>query len=247
MRRVLDAILLKVFGKTNALPEGFVPGVPKTDETRAETLPYLFDEKWKGMKVYTTVKVDGQSGTWAVFRGKFYIASRSMIVYAQKISKAMRELKPARGEFYKKHGMTFLEMASKYDAPRRMREYFHADYAVQFEQAGPRIQKNTMGLSSCEVFIFNVFDISAQRFLNWQGLESFAKTAGIPTVPFIEKTEFRWNSMDELYAYSKGNYENGHAREGIVIRADTETLMPNPEEKMHAMWSFKVINPDYIC
>jgi hypothetical protein len=53
--------------------------------------------------------------------------------------------------------------------------------------------------------------------------------------------------MDELYKYSKGNYDNGHVREGVVIRADTGAFMPLPEDKMHAMWSFKVINPDYIC
>ncbi|GHV87271.1 hypothetical protein AGMMS50255_5670 [Spirochaetia bacterium] len=253
LRRLLDSISEKIFGKKQ-IPEGFLPFVAKSDETRAETLPWLFEERFKGMNVYTTVKVDGQSGTFALYKGKFYIASRNQVIYAEKLSKALRELRPGRAEYWQKYGLTFMQMAAKYDAVRKIRDGFHtaihsprADYAVQFEQAGPKIQKNPMGLASTQIFIFNVFDITERRYLNWDGIEKFAGAAEIPTVPFVEKTKFHWNSMDELYEYSKGNYDNGHIREGVVIRADTDSFMPPPEDKMHAMWSFKVINPDYIC
>ncbi|MDR0876862.1 MAG: hypothetical protein LBN21_02330 [Treponema sp.] len=242
----LQRVFEKIFGKKK-VPEGFLPFVSKSDETRAETLPWLFDEKYRGMNVYTTVKVDGQSGTFAIHRGRFYIASRNQVIYAEKISKALRELKPAKTEYWQKYGLTFMQMASKYDAVRKMRDYFHADYAIQFEQAGPRIQKNPMALASCQIFIFNVFDITNRHYLNWEGIAKFAAASEIPTVPFVEKTTFHWGSMDDLYEYSKGNYDNGHIREGVVIRADVDSFMPPPEDKMHAMWSFKVINPDYIC
>ncbi|GHV46393.1 hypothetical protein AGMMS49546_34300 [Spirochaetia bacterium] len=246
LHRVLDTVSEKIFGKKK-IPEGFLPFVQKSDETRAETLPWLFEEPWKGMDVYTTVKVDGQSGTFALYKGKFYIASRNQVLYAEKLSKALRELKPGKAEHWQKYGLTFMQMAAKYDAPRKIRDYLHADYAIQFEQAGPKIQKNPLALASIQVFIFNVYNIAEQRYLNWEGIEKFAKAAGIPTVPFVEKTKFHWANMDELYEYSRGSYDNGHVREGVVIRADTNDFMPPPEDKMHAMWSFKVINPDYIC
>jgi hypothetical protein len=243
VRRLIDSVSEKIFGKKK-IPEGFLPFVSKSDETRAENLPWLFEERWKGMDVYTTVKVDGQSGTFAFYRGKFYIASRNQVLYAEKLSKALRELKPGRAEYWQKYGMTFMQVAAKYDAVRKMRDY-HADYAVQFELDGPKIQKNPMALAASQIFIFNVFDIEKRRYLNWDGIKKFAKAVEIPTVLFVEKTKFHWTGMDELYEYSRGNYENGHVREGVVIRADT--FMPLPEEKMHAMWSFKVINPDYLC
>jgi hypothetical protein len=169
-----------------------------------------------------------------------------MILYMEKLSRAARDLKPRRAAYYQKYGMTFLQMACKYDAVRQMQNYFKNGAAIQFEQAGPKIQKNPLGLPACQIFIFNVFDIPARRYLGWDAIESFAKAAAIPTVPFVEKTRFHWKSMDELYAYSRGTYDNGHIREGVVIRAHTNDYMPDPEDKMHAMWSFKVINPDYL-
>jgi RNA ligase (TIGR02306 family) len=241
LRRFFD----KLFGKKE-IPPGFLPFISKSDETRAEVLPYLFDEKRKSREVYTTVKVDGQSGTFALHRGKFYAASRNQVLYAEKLSRALRELKPGRQEYYQKQGLTFLQMAAKYDAVRWMRDYFKTGYAIQFEQAGPKIQSNHLGLAALQIFIFNIFDIENRKYLNWDGIEGFSKKSGIPTVPFVEKTVFHWNTMDELYEYSKGVYDNGHPREGVVIRAYSGDYTPAAEEDMHAMWSFKVINPDYI-
>ncbi|MDR2181987.1 MAG: hypothetical protein LBN92_04825 [Treponema sp.] len=239
-RRVLDA----VFGEKK-LPAGFIPFVQKSDETRAETLPYLFDEKWRGKKVYVTVKVDGQSGTFALNKGMFYAASRNQILYAEKEAKAARELRPAREGHYQKYGQIFLQMAAKYDAVKKLKAY-GSGIAVQFEQAGPKIQKNHLGLGSLQIFVFNVYDVERGRYLGWDALESFCVQSGFPTVPFVEKRVFDWNNMDELYEYSKGTYANGHVREGVVIRSDSGGYMDSPEIDMHAMWSFKVINPDYL-
>jgi RNA ligase (TIGR02306 family) len=238
-----------LFGKKEKLPEGFVPLVPRTDETRAEVLPYLFEERWQGLPVYTTVKVDGQSVTYAIFKGKFYVASRNAILYVEKLQKAKRDFKPGRRNHWKVYGSVFFEMACKYDIPAKMVKYLDTDYAIQCEQAGPGIQKNKMGLEDNELFLFNLFNIHDQGYYQWEGLCAFSQAVDIPTVPFIEKTEFRWKTMDELYAYSKGTYGNGKFREGVVIRsaqtADNPYIL-NAEKDMHAMWSFKVINPDYL-
>jgi hypothetical protein len=118
---------------------------------------------------------------------------------------------------------------------------------LQCEQAGPGIQGNKMGLFDNELFIFNLFDIQEQRFRSWNMIDLLSYNAGIPTVPFIEETKFHWKTIDDLYDYSKGTYPNGHAREGVVIRAVGDGKhLSLPEEGMVNSFSFKIINPDYL-
>jgi ATP-dependent RNA circularization protein (DNA/RNA ligase family) len=138
-------------------------------------------------------------------------------------------------------------MACKYDIPRKMDACGFAGCTVQCEQAGPNIQNNKMGLADNELFIFNLFDIQAQRYRSWAAVKQFSESMGIPTVPLIEETTFQWKTIDELYAYSKGAYPNGHVREGVVIRAiGAGEYLPMPEEDMYGCWSFKIINSDYL-
>jgi hypothetical protein len=77
---------------------------------------------------------------------------------------------------------------------------------------------------------------------------------GLETVPFIEEFVFDSGSIADLEKYaSQFKYENGNPAEGVVIRAwvprlpaqTTINFMPAPLEKMHAMLSFKVINPNF--
>jgi RNA ligase (TIGR02306 family) len=222
------------------------PFIPKTDETRAEVLPFLFDEKWQGLPVYCTVKVDGQNANFSLYNGKFQIASRKSLLYDEELAKAKDELTPNNTLRFRAASI-FHAMACKYDIPRKMEACGLVNCVVQCEQAGPNIQSNKMGLTDNELFIFNLFDIEEQRYRSWAAIEQFSQSADIPTVPFIEKTTFHWKTIDDLYEYSHGTYPNGHAREGVVIRAIGDgQYISAPEEDMHGCWSFKIINSDYI-
>jgi RNA ligase (TIGR02306 family) len=222
------------------------PFIPKTDETRAEVLPFLFDEKWQGLPVYCTVKVDGQNANFSLYNGRFQIASRNSLLYDEELAKAKEELVPDNTLRFRSMSI-FHAMACKYDIPRKMEAYGLVNCVMQCEQAGPNIQGNKMRLADNELFIFNLFDIAEQRYRSWQAIEQFSQSAGIPTVPFIEETRFHWKTIDELYEYSRGIYPNGHAREGVVIRAVGDgKYLPLPERGMANAFSFKIINPDYL-
>jgi RNA ligase (TIGR02306 family) len=220
--------------------------IPKTDETRAEVLSFLFDAKWQGLPVYSTVKVDGQNANFSLYNGKFQIASRNSLIYEEELAKAKEELTPDNTINFRAMSI-FHAMACKYDIPRKLEACGLVNCVVQCEQAGPNIQGNKMGLADNELFIFNLFDIEEQRYRSWAAIESFSQSAAIPTVPFIEKTTFHWETIDDLYEYSRGTYPNGHAREGVVIRAIGDgQYITAPEKDMHGCWSFKIINSDYI-
>jgi hypothetical protein len=209
-------------------------------------LPFLFEEWWQGIPVYSTVKVDGQNVNFALHKGRFYIASRNRLLYDEDLSIAKQELIPENRIRFRAVSV-FHDMACRYLLPLKLEFYGLADHVLQCEQAGPCIQGNKMGLADNTLFIFNLFDIQEQRFRSWEAIDLFSFNAGIPTVPFIEETKFHWKTIDDLYKYSKGKYPNGHAREGVVIRATGDgKYLPLPEIGMVNSFSFKIINPDYL-
>jgi hypothetical protein len=251
IRRLWKRLAWKLFRitlKNNDSPKEWPSFIPKTDETRAEVLPYLFRDYLSiHFPVYTTVKVDGQSVTFIYKENDFYVTSRNCVLYKNKITKATKQLCPRNANKYRTKKYLFLYAASKYNVPYKMLSTCHSNVAIQCEQAGPGIQGNKMGLEDVELYIFNFFDIAVQKYYSWNELKDVSYNTGISTVPFIEESVFHWKNIDELYEYSKGMYGNGHPREGVVIRAMTNELYAiDPDRKMSNQWSFKVINPDYL-
>jgi hypothetical protein len=254
--------LCKVLGIKRVMKKIGVFGGPlsfaqKTDETRIENLPYLFDEKFKGTPVYTTVKCDGQSVTFAVFMKYFFIASRNVVLYREPIRRAIRELNPQQ----ESRGMdNFRKIAARLDVPRKMlRERIRQgrDFTVQGEMCGPGIQKNPMGLPGLDFFVFNVYYPAVPskqggiqtggKFCSWDGIAKICASLDLKTVPFIERRQFDWPDQAALKEYAKGKYPNGKDREGVVIRYDSGAdPIPEALDGMSNMWSFKCVNDDYI-
>jgi hypothetical protein len=232
----------RIFGKPEALPESYVSFISPTDETRIENLSYLLDGSYLGKKIYTTVKIDGQSATFARWKGNFYITSRNRILAIMPIARACRVFRPAKRT---RQDTVFFEMACKYDLARKLAG-LSFDCAIQCEQAGPSIQKNRLRLTDIALYLFNVKNLDTDKYLGWDNLVETAAVLNIPTVPLIERATFRWRTIEEMYAYAKGEYHEGQAREGVVIRAD-EPVLPSAELNMHQVWSYKIINPDYLC
>lgn len=237
---------------------GWLSFAHKTDETRIENLAYLFSDEFKGTPVYTTVKMDGQSATFAVYKKHFFIASRNVIIYRKGINHAIKELNPKTKALSWMDN--FRKIAALYDLPRKLYKAggSKTDAVVQGELCGPGIQKNPMGLREVDLFIFNVYfpklptanaseEALTGAFCSWDGIESFSNKLGLKTVPFIEKRKFDWPCKSALKEYAKGKYPNGKDREGVVIRYDSgHCPMPEALRGMSNMWSFKVINDDYI-
>jgi hypothetical protein len=138
--------------KNRCLVEGWLSFAHKTDETRIENIPYLFNDQYQGTPIYITEKADGTSGTFAIYKDLFYVASRNRVLYCKPIKKAIAELKS--GKIY---GDKYVDAACKYSLPKEMAKLKLKDVVIQDEIVGPGIQKNPMGLSEVHLMLFNVF------------------------------------------------------------------------------------------
>ena len=114
------------------------------------------------------------------------------------------------------------------------------NFALQWECVGPLSGiPNPLKLSRIEPRVFDVFDIDAQRYLDYEDAADVSIALGLPFVEthFITFCDF---SDDELREMAEGEYgESGKQREGIVIRPLKEMQVGG--ERV----SFKVINLRY--
>jgi hypothetical protein len=237
---------------------GWLSFAHKTDETRIENLSYLFSDEFKGTPVYTTVKCDGQSVTFAIYKFYFFIASRNTIVYRKPLKKAIRELNPKSRNLPKMDN--YRKIAALYDIPNKLCWIGNSEtgIVVQGELCGPGIQKNPMGLAEVDFFVFNIYYPTLPTssygtrhvdvYCSWIDIKEFCEMMELKTVPFIEAKAFDWPNKAALKEYAKGKYPNGKDREGIVIRYDTmeNGFIPKPLRGMSNMWSFKCVNDDYL-
>ena len=210
--------------------------ISKTDETRVQSLTYVF-EKYKGLAVYVTEKLDGQSATFFYRRKEFGVCSRNLRL-------------PRPAAISGKHAVEkskYWQTAEKYDIEKKLKKAskdMGIDLYIQGEQCGPGIQGNKYGFTELKLFVFNVYDITHKRYFSGNEILEFCNTYGFDMVPTLGVYEFDWQSVDELVTFAKGYsiYGDKVLREGVVIRS--EKPMP-PDRDMSNMLSFKVINPGF--
>lgn len=200
--------------------------VPKTDEIRIQSFPDIINELYN-VPCYVTAKLDGTSGSYIFHNNKFYICSRNNI---------MKDNEENRDNLY-------VRMAHKYDIEKKLRNY-GKNIALQGEIAGPGLQKNPMGLKDLELFIFNVYDIDSQKYLDFNDFKRVTEDLDLKMVPMLfDNILFTHMSIDDFLEMAKGNYEGtNHPREGIVIRS----LVEKYSNALEGRLSFKCINPEYL-
>lgn len=205
-------------GKSSGFKKGICAGnfpsfIPKTDEIRIQSDMDLLDHI-KGKEICVTVKCDGTSSTFFKL-GKFGACSRS------------REVKPGDNVYW--------QMAEKYKLEDNMLEGF----AIQGEICGPGIQKNRLRLKSVDLFVFDIFNIKAGKYLSYQEAVEFCQHSGLKTVPleFIASCSGNFdNSLETWLKRAVGKYEGTNVnREGIVVRTASGRRV-----------SFKVLNNNYL-
>jgi RNA ligase (TIGR02306 family) len=208
----------------------FTPFIHKTDELRINGFPELFKEM-QGLSVYITQKIDGTSASYALKDGVFYVCSRNMHLRE-------KEGKPS----------IYFDMARKYGIENILKQWQEEngdEWAIQGEIAGPGIQKNRMGLAERELFVFNIFNITKQKFLNYYAFFSETMKGGpLQSVPVLGCATFSWTNVEELLQICKKHtYQPSNCKqEGIVVRPVEEKYSYVLGSRM----SFKVINPEYL-
>jgi RNA ligase (TIGR02306 family) len=201
----------------------FPPLVPKTDEIRLQSALGVLDEI-RGRELYVTTKCDGASATYVRDASGFVAASRNWAL--------------ARGDNH------VWRLAERY----RIEERLPADFAIQGEVCGPGIQKNRLGLTEVELFVFSVYDMRGARFLEYEAFIAFCAEHGLRTVP-IERVvrgseaASHEHTLERWLEAARGRYPNTKQhKEGIVVRPLVETQSATLQGRL----SFKVINNDFL-
>jgi len=183
----------------------------KTDEPNWQKVPQSV-ELLQGKGYYITEKADGSSTTAYMRAGQFGLCSRNL------------ELKESANNGY-------WQVANHYG----LKENLPDGYAIQWETCGPKIQKNPMGFTEIVGRAFSVWSIDNQEYLDYKDFVDFCDDLCFPTVRILEVgSSFECADLNEK---AKGFYENGHKREGIVIRSQRHI-------NAHVV-SFKAINLEY--
>jgi hypothetical protein len=103
------------------------------------------------------------------------------------------------------------------------------------------IQKNPLGLSGHDLFVFNVVDIVDNRKLCLEDAQGIVEGLGLKFVPIVDKGSSFGYTKNDLLEMAKGKYKDHFSsakdsqdREGIVIRSFCGEV------------SFKAINNDFL-
>ena len=215
------------------IPAGVFPSqIYKTDEIQVEKLQYILS-KYKGTVCYVSEKVDGTSATYSCMNGKYDVCSRNL------------SLKENDGDVYWK-------ISKMYDIENKLMSYCEKNsknIAIQGEIIGPSINGNELKLNDHRLLVFNVFDISEQKYFGFHKFLDFIyNDMRLIPVPILEDYYQLNDDMNSLVAMSVGKSVITPTvdREGIVIRPQVEIndyLMPSNNSSTRV--SFKVINPEY--
>lgn len=202
----------------------FPARVPKTDEIRLQSALGVLDEL-RGHDFVITTKLDGTSTTYFVDEGgELVVCSRNW---------ALAKTESAQWK-----------IAERY----RLAEVIPREVAVQGELVGPGIQKNRLGLTQVEWFVFGAYDVRAARHLDPIELRAFCDERGLRTVPYeqvVEGDEARTfeHSLERWLGLAGGFYEGtSNRKEGVVVRP----LRGRRSETLGGRLSFKVISNDFL-
>lgn len=201
--------------------------ISKTDETRVQLDDeYGFIERLSGQPYYISLKLDGTSSTFLINPkdNAYHVCGRN---YSYKDNESHN----------------FWHISRQYNIEQGLRDLWNngQKIALQGEVVGPGIQKNPLGLSNHDLYIFNVVDVINNSRLCLDKSLEITKKLGLRFVPVIDKGSSFGYTMDDLLEKAKGKYKehfpsakDSQDREGIVIRSICGNI------------SFKAINNDFL-
>jgi RNA ligase (TIGR02306 family) len=208
---------------------GFPSFIPKTDETRVQTLQAVLD-KYTGERCFITEKLDGSSATFFLRNGEFGVCSRNM-------------------ELVEDDTNTFWKVARMLNLKEKM-ALLGGNYALQGELVGEGIQSNKLKIKGHNVFFFNLFDIDRHVYVSFANFKDCIEKMNLQTVPIISNHTLLPNNVGTLVDLSKRkSLLNANTwAEGIVVRSveeKTDTELANALQNRGRL-SFKVINPEFL-
>lgn len=208
--------------------DDFPSYVPKTDETRVQTmLRGLINNE--GKIAYITEKLEGSSTTFVVIRTKGSFFKRLFT------KQPMKFIVCSRNRQVNNHQDDRWYIARKYDLECKM-SASGRNFAIQGELIGPRVQGNLYELEDKDFRMYLAYDIDKSCYFTFDELVALSKEINVPLVPVLDENHVIHTDIKEYVNMSLGNSQlhPKKKREGIVIRTKDENF------------SFKSINPEYL-
>ena len=196
--------------------------IPKTDEPRIQTCPEIL-EKYQNMEFYVTEKIDGTSMTIFVKNGELEICSRRLLLAFDPENtywKVVQEL----------NLLEKLKLAEE-------------KYAIQGELSGEGIQKNILKIHGQKLFVFNIYDFSSGKYLEWEKVKQICVDWNLETPPEIYKSLFLPKTVDKIISLTtrKSAINPDAWMEGLVFRPHKEIF-----DQDLGRLSFKAVNPEFL-
>ena len=211
---------------TGMVKGNFPSFLHKTDEVRLQSEPnVLLEAINKGLMLVGTLKMDGTSFTAYRHDADFGVCSRNL------------DLKETEDNAH-------WRMARKLKLEDILRSETN-NLCIQGEMVGPGIQANRIGLKETDLYLFNLFDIDAGKYLSYHQLCQFATKHNLQVVKKVEQIDLSIESpsvKDLLDIANELNYDNNTPAEGIVWRSACETY----SDVLKSRFSFKTISNRFL-
>jgi RNA ligase (TIGR02306 family) len=201
--------------------------IPKTDQERCQNLRKDIFDTHKDDVYEVTTKLDGSSMTVYVKDGEVHVCSRNI-------------------DLIETEGNTFWNTAREQNIIDTLLELSSEkgeEYAIQGELIGEGIQGNPEKLTGHKFFLFDIYSITAGRYLKADERYSILDKlnmngASIEHVPIVEqglRVAQAYDSIDELLEFAEGPSLNPQTkREGLVFKS------------WESDFSFKAISNSYL-
>lgn len=225
-------LLFLFFGRKRDQRSAWPSWVQKTDEERAQNIPWILEQKGPWV---ATEKIDGTSTTFTMKRHKgvfgtqyeFLVCSRNVVFD-----------KPDKKCFYDTN--VYTEMAEKYhmeDVLKRLLNEVFTDaewITIQGETFGAGVQKRDYSLEGHDFRAFNLI-VSNKGRIGSVEAEKIVNPYGIKWVPILDTLFILPDTVEELLTIATGkSVIDGKSREGIVFRS--------PD----GVKSFKAVSNDFL-
>lgn len=210
--------------------------VPKTDETRIQTVPHIL-EKYQDTNFVVTEKLDGSSISVYMKDGKFGVCSRNLDLLRDENNTMWKVVTDLNIEFN-------LSRAINNDPVFTNNVTQYKDIVLQGEIVGEGIQGNPLKIKGYRIYFYNIYDINNGIYLNYPDFIAYCDELGLDRVPVLF-TNFTIPKTTEQFVEwvsgMKSSLNTNVKPEGIVVRSWVE----QKDEDLGRL-SFKVINPLYL-
>jgi RNA ligase (TIGR02306 family) len=241
-------------GMRGARPAGKFPSfIRKTDQDRIQSLDEIQINARNNKTYEITEKLDGTSATYYYKNGRFGVCSRNLELqtsfgknFLQRCIEWFRK-KILWRHFEKQFGFPksiYEEMAALHHLDKTLPELCKEtgrNFAVQGEIVGTNISSNRLKLDTIDFYVFDIFDIDQQAYLDASERYEIATRLELRHVPILEQSYylcFEETPIEQLIQLADGKSAlSDQKREGIVYK-----------QRGGEAWavSFKVISNEYL-